>query len=466
MSEQLPREVEERIDKVAEGIREELKELVRWSYGLDGEAPPTAAEIEKKIREWIRRIGEDGLLMTMGHRDLYRRKGKEGCPCCGEEIYWTRYEPRNCITTLGTFQLERAYYHHGPCHCGWVPLDDRLQLGRSELSPLAQEMVSYLGAFMPFAQACNFVATYLGMEISPDTVNNATVRVGRALRQGQDRATRKAWEEGQVPSYEGQEPPEKLYVSADGIKHLQPDGEGREIKVAAIYETEERTTKDGESEIRAVDVEYVVAIEAESLAKAAYVVGSKRGLHEAKARVALGDGANWIWNRMAPVLRVPDCTEIVDFFHATEYVWHAADSAYGQGSPKAQGWAKQTCHKLKHEGPEPVLRDLAGLPVPRTKPAQAIDDALTYFNNQGSRMDYPAYRQQSLQIGSGSAESAVQRVVGARINQPGMRWCPDRAESVAHVRAAIFSRDRWPKFWSTYLPSTPRDRHQDLAACA
>ena len=40
-------------------------------------------------------------------------------------------------------------------------------------------------------------------------------------------------------------------------------------------------------------------------------------------------------------------------------------------------------------------------------------------------------------IGSGSAESGVLQVVGARINQPGMRWNGARAESVAHVRAAI-----------------------------
>ena len=36
-------------------------------------------------------------------------------------------------------------------------------------------------------------------------------------------------------------------------------------------------------------------------------------------------------------------------------------------------------------------------------------------------MNYPTYVQQGLQIGSGSAESAVKQVVGARINQAGMR---------------------------------------------
>jgi hypothetical protein len=464
MSSPLPPEAEERIDRIMEQVRKELEDILRWSYDRDDEGAPMAAEIEKKISEWIRRLGRDAQWLAMGCLDLYRRKGREKCPCCGEPIYWTRYERKNCMSTLGMFQIERAYYHHGPCHCGWVPLDERLQWGRSELSPLAEEMVAYLGGFMPFERVSHYLKSYLGLEISPDTVNNATVRVGQALRQQQEAARQKAWVEGEVPGYEGDKPPKRLYVSADGIKHLEPDGQGREIKVAAIYETEERATADGEVEIHALNTEYVVASKPAALAQASYVAASKRGLHEAKERVVLGDGAAWIWNQLAPVLRVPDCTEIVDFFHATEYVWRAGESAYGSGSPRTQDWAGQTCHRLKHEGPEPVRKDIAALPVPRTQPPEAITDALTYFENQAPRMDYPTYRREGLQIGSGSAESAVQRVVGARINQPGMRWRHDRAENVAHVRAAILSADRWPQFWATYRPPTAHTRHRTCAS--
>jgi len=460
MASQLPPEVQEQLDQIMERIRKQLEDLLRWSYSQDEEEPPTATEIEKKIRDWTRRLGGDALLLAIGPLDLYRRKGKHKCPRCGEAVYWKRYEPKNCITTLGTFTLERAYYHHGPCHCGWVPLDDRLRLLRSELSPLAEEMVSYLGAFMPFAQASQFLRDYMGMELSPDTVNNATVRVGEALGKQQAEATQKAWTEGRVPAYEGEDPPEKLYVSADGINHLEPDGQGREIKVAAIYETEERALADGEVEIHAINTEYVVGSDPEALARATYVSASKRGLHEAQKRVALGDGAGWIWNRMAPILRVPDCTEIVDFYHASQYLWGAGESVYGQGSSRTQEWAAKVCHKLKHEGAEAVLSALSALPVPKNKPAQAIADARRYLKNHASRMNYPAYQREGLQIGSGSAESAVKRVVGARINQSGMRWRHDRAESVAQVRAAVFSEGRWPNHWAAYRPSLSIKRCQ------
>ena len=76
-------------------------------------------------------------------------------------------------------------------------------------------------------------------------------------------------------------------------------------------------------------------------------------------------------------------------------------------------------------------------------------------------MDYPTYIQQGLQIGSGSAESAVKQVVGVRLNQAGMRWNPEHAEAVAQVRAAILS-NRWNDFWSDFHPPSRQYNRKDL----
>ncbi len=80
-------------------------------------------------------------------------------------------------------------------------------------------------------------------------------------------------------------------------------------------------------------------------------------------------------------------------------------------------------------------------------------------------MNYPLYVEQGLQIGSGSAESGVKQVVGARINQAGMRWNPERAEAVAHVRAAILS-DRWDDFWADFHPSPRQYRRKETTLVA
>jgi hypothetical protein len=326
-------------------------------------------------------------------------------------------------------------------------------------------MVSYLGGFMPFEQAQAFLAKYCGIHISHDTVNNTTVEIGQALREKQEEAVRCAWEEGRLPPCEVATPPKRLYVSADGINHLLPDGEGREIKVAAVYETEERRTKKGETEIHAVDIEYVVATSGEDLARAAYLVAVKRGVESAEQIIVLGDGASWIWKRIAGMFPAPKTTEVVDFYHASEYIWDAGKAVLGQKADKAKDWSEKRCHALKHEGPAPVLRELRLLSPADGDTPKPVTKAITYFENQSPRMNYPLYVEQGLQIGSGSAESGVKQVVGARINQAGMRWDADRAEAVAHVRAAILS-DRWDDFWSDFHPPPRQYQRKELPLAA
>lgn len=460
MSNTIPKEVERQIDRMTEAFRNNLIDMYKWSNNEVTQGP-TAKRIEGKIRKWIQQIGQDTQMLLLGGMDRNRRKGKQKCPECEQGVYWKGYEPRNYITSLGEMKLERAYYYHAACHCGWVPLDKRLKIGASELSPWVQEMVSYLGAFMPFEQAQDFLSKYCNIHISHDTVNNTTVAIGQCLSEKQDAAVCEAWEDCILPDCEVDMPPKHLYVSADGIIHLLPDGQGREIKVSAVYETEERQNKKGESDIHAINIEYVVHAKAEELARATYLIARKRGVEEAQEIIVLGDGAEWIWNRIAFMYSRKKTTKIVDFYHASEYIWDVSNAVFGKETPKSQEWGKRYCHKLKHNGPAPVLEALQILSSATETTLLPIERAITYFTNQASRMNYPACVEQGFQIGSGSAESGVKQVVGTRINQAGMRWNPERAKSVAHVRAAILS-NRWDDFWTDFFPPPRQYNRKDL----
>jgi hypothetical protein len=213
MSKELPHEIVQQIEEMTEAYRRELQELWEWILEEGADASATAHDIEQRIREWLQRMGEDTQAHTLGRMARYRRKGKQACPECQEPVYWSRYEKRQYISSLGEVCIERAYYHHGACHCGWVPLDAQLHLGASELSPLVQEMVSYLGAWMPFEAAVRYLAKYQQIHISHDTVNNTTVQVGEALRTQQQTAVQMAWAEQQLPACEVPEPPQRLYIS-------------------------------------------------------------------------------------------------------------------------------------------------------------------------------------------------------------------------------------------------------------
>jgi hypothetical protein len=56
-------------------------------------------------------------------------------------------------------------------------------------------------------------------------------------------------------------------------------------------------------------------------------------------------------------------------------------------------------------------------------------------------MDYPTYRANGYQIGSGTIESGIKQIAQKRMKVAGARWNLDSARRVAKARAAFLSRE-------------------------
>jgi hypothetical protein len=114
----------------------------------------------------------------------------------------------------------------------------------------------------------------------------------------------------------------------------------------------------------------------------------------------------------------------------------------------ASGWREATCEKLKTRGGAAVREELRGLEA-GGRAGVVRDEVVGYFGNQSHRMDYPTYRANGWQIGSGPVESACKTVIGERMKGGGMRWGSDGADAVGHLRALFCSADnQWEAFWS------------------
>jgi len=256
MDEFIPESMQKRINEIGEQVSEGLYQIYQEMLA---DTEKDLQTIEEAIRALMRGIGLSSIEAIVGQYDRHHRKGARPCPQCGKKHQWKRYEARQCISTLGEFMIDRAYYYCSDCRGGWSPLDERLGLGRSELSPVAEQIASYAGAFMPFATAADFLARSHLLNISHDSVNRATVRVGATLRQEQN-ALVEAVEAGEFDYPGGPEvSPETLYVSADGVRYLTADGTGRELQVAVVYETEMRRNAQGNVEPQTIRPDYVVS---------------------------------------------------------------------------------------------------------------------------------------------------------------------------------------------------------------
>ena len=449
MEEFIPESVQKRIIEIGEQVSEGLRQIYQEMMPDEGKDLQT---IEEAIRALMRGTGLASIEEMAGQYDRHHRKGARTCPGCGKKHQWKRYEARQCISTLGEFMIDRAYYYCSDCRAGWCPLDERLGLGRSELSPVAEQIASYAGAFMPFATAADFLARSHLLNISHDSVNRASVRIGERLRQEQNGLI-EAVEKGEFAYPTGpEESPETLYLSADGVRYLTTDGRGRELKVAVVYETALQPNTKGILEPHTLHPDYVVSSQTPSDFRVVVdVLAQRRGVRQAQRTAVVQDGAPWLWDHIAP-LAGPVRIEIIDFYHTAGYLSAAVEALL---PPDQRAFWKHLLlnHlKLDDQGVEHLTQVLLCLSADLPEIPTDVQEALDYLARYGARMHYAHYRQNHLQIGSGTVESAANRLVSARLKQAGMRWNPVHAEALAQVRAAILSQQAWDRFWNTYRP--------------
>ncbi len=105
---------------------------------------------------------------------------------------------------------------------------------------------------------------------------------------------------------------------------------------------------------------------------------------------------------------------------------------------------------MKHEGGGAILATLEALDLAGRSPAarESHRQVTGYLRKNLHRMDYPRYREQGWQIGSGHIEAACKAVVNQRLKQSGMRWGCDGADAVCHLRALYEGETgQWDAFW-------------------
>ena len=142
---------------------------------------------------------------------------------------------------------------------------------------------------------------------------------------------------------------------------------------------------------------------------------------------------------------------ILDFYHASEHLGDLAKALHGAGTEAAVACHARWSHRLKHEGGPVMLDELRGLTPPGGGSAREVwRETVTYFENQGHRMAYPAYVAKGWQIGSGPVESACKTVVGQRLKEAGMRWREPGSDAVCRLRALFLSEEpQWDAFWDS-----------------
>jgi hypothetical protein len=173
--------------------------------------------------------------------------------------------------------------------------------------------------------------------------------------------------------------------------------------------------------------------------------------HHPEARwLSIADGApsNWAF------LEQHTERQLIDFFHASEYIGKLAQARWPQRHAEDQraAWQHAHCNRLKHDRGvlEELVAEAARLSRLSTLSQKLRDDAYsawTYFNNHRHQMDYPGFLAEGLPIGSGVTEAACKSLVKQRLCASGMRWKTKGAKIVLSLRALTNTVGRWSQFW-------------------
>jgi hypothetical protein len=301
---------------------------------------------------------------------------------------------------------------------------------------------------MPYAQAQELLEDLVGVQVSKATARRATLHTGEAaLRVDEAQEERLKQEVPQAPRGA-----DKQQLSADGAMVHLVGGEWVEVKTLVLGEV--TCNKRGEVCTQQIST-FSRLCDGERFTQASLVETHRRGVERATAVCAVQDGAEWL-QKLVDYHRA-DAVRILDFAHAAEYVNAIGQAVQAAGGRLPALWLDGVLHRLKHQGPQRVLKHLSWLAARYLSPI--IQEKLAYLHKREAHMHYRTFQAAGWPLGSGSVESANKVVVEARLKGAGMRWERQNVNPMLVLRNAVCNR-RWHETWQAASRQRQQSRQQ------
>ena len=419
------------------------------------------AEIEQGLRELSKEACGLGLQKVIESQEE-KYASNVGC-ACGQEAEPSGQRQAVIWSVFGKVSYVRRYYLCPHCHRGQSPLDEHLGLVPGQNTPGLASLLGILGVETSFEEASQLAERFLLFRVSDNTVRKQTEGYGTAQAQN-EQTWKQAAEDGPGMELREQGREKKSgrkYASVDGA-HVPLHGEWRELKTLCWYEVEtlhpshprnhhpERAQGVGErvgeqSHLQAKNMNYYCDIqEAEQFGRLLWATGIEHQVDAYEEIVFVSDGAVWIWNLVQKYY--PNAVQIVDWFHASEYLTPIAEAAFGIHTPDANAWLTQVRSELWDGRIQDVIQSCRSL-LSHAAARPFIEKAIHYYDHNEKRMDYARFRQLGYLIGSGTIESACKQIAAVRLKRSGARWTLPGVIATAKARAAWLS-----KSWDSLKP--------------
>jgi hypothetical protein len=391
----------------------------------------------------------------------------------GQELPYHRDTERVYFSIFNKVFIERPYFYKRGVGAQ-IPLDAELGLGDDSYSDLLRETTEFLAIYHVYGgKNAEFLNRLFGFGLST-----------RALQQNvaEDAESVEAYyAQKSLPYLESEA--EILVIQADGkgipmvleedevaqaqvrLGKGQKHGHKKEAIVSTVYtipavprtptdvlasffkenQPKKRLKKDSKPQNKHIwatlDGKDV------ALSRLTKQVALREGAHILH-RVALCDGCEALQSRI--VLQFQNFILILDFVHANEYLWDAANSLLGETSEQRLEWVKSRTLQILSGQTVQVIAELRRIAKnKKTKAAQRkqLNKTANYFERNLPYMNYPAYLSNGYPIASGAIEGACRHFVKDRFELSGMRWLQPGAENLLRLRAVAENED-WDAYYA------------------
>jgi hypothetical protein len=443
-----------RMEQVAKLLADELAERLAGKQDVN--------EMERMMRELVKEAANIGMRHAIEQGEETCGSREVSCTC-GQKAQFVSKRSAVIWTVFGKVDYQRRYYLCPNCHQGQSPVDQKYGIEPGQTTPTLASLLGVLGVEVSFEEASRLAERFLLFRVSDNTVRKQSEGYGNAQAQAEKEWIEKAEDEKalQVRERHLQPQPGRIYASIDGA-HVPLQQEWRELKTLCWYKVENihaslprkhhGSPMEGQSNLQTKAMKYHCDItDAEQFGRLLWTTGLQNHADAYDEIVFVSDGAVWIWRLVEQYF--PQATQIVDWYHASQYLTPIAETAFGAGTPQAQQWLTQTRTDLWEGGIQEVIQACRTC-LRRASSRPFAEKAITYYTHNEKRMDYARFRQKGYLIGSGTIESACKQIAAARLKCSGARWTLAGVIATAKARAAWLSHT-WENLKPLYFNLSP-----------
>jgi hypothetical protein len=414
------------------------------------------------------------------------------------------YSSTNYQSIFGIISVNRLKFYNPDGNASVFPTDKLLYLPEDKFSYLLKEWLVEAATDQDFDSSCNIINKVFGFNLKANNVHRMSVSYANSATnyyvKSEAQINTKSTDftcvsfDGKGVPIRASEVNREVDSSAVRLGKGQKKGIKREVTVSVNYTATPRI-RTAETVINSffksedTTSEEILKTQPNSSSKTKHLSAQlsdqkgaiKYGLTRMKDTmiknqncIILIDGAKGLEKAVDEITNELGITDrikakVLDFVHATEYVWKVVNSLMNEKNPNRTVWVSDVCKKILLGKTEEVIADFKHIVKSKVFQDNTLSDSkitqikktIKYFVNHKHMMCYDEYLKAGMPISTGVVESACGYFVKQRFDCSGMRWSKKGVQNLINLRAIHLNED-WSDFTKIHIEDEQKRLYSNI----